>query len=279
MFNLKYFVLACTMAVVIVGNVLVAAETSQLRGGSGDGSTCVLGDECEYNRSCLIGSKQILCNSLYPDVKGIFILRDNNPDIPATAIEVQPIGRSSQLTGGSVDGIAACDLCSGQATKSVPSSKYDTTVATGVAGTHNCQGLEGALASGIISANFCPAIQRAAGTTCCARIEEPPTRRLDTSGVVFTPNDGGDGISSASSTSNNNKGNEVSFTSPNRDPCPIQITLDSRSSSQGGGHVSNGNCSGYTGGKCEYSRDNKRYARCDCQRINSRVNWRCYPNP
>jgi len=286
-FNPKYFGLACTMAVVIVGNVLVAAaETSQLRGSSGDGSSppCVPGEECEYNRSCVIGSKQLLCNSLYPGVKGTFIVRDyNNPDIPSTAIEVQPIGRSSQLTGGTtVDDMAACDLCVGQASSSVPSSKYDTIVATGVAGTHSCQGLEGALASGFISANLCPAIQRAAGATCCARIEEePPTRRLDTAGVVFTPNnDGGGSIASANSISMNNQGTGAAFTPSTRDPCPIQITLDSRSSSQGGGPVSNGNCSGYTGGKCEYSRDNKSYARCDCQQINNRrVDWRCYPIP
>jgi len=37
-FNLKYFGLACTIAVVIGGNILVAAETSQLSGGSGDDS-------------------------------------------------------------------------------------------------------------------------------------------------------------------------------------------------------------------------------------------------
>jgi len=185
-FNLKYFVLACTMAVVIIGNVLVAAETRQLRGGSVDGSICVLGDTCEYNRTCLIGSKQIICNSLSSDVRGTFVLRDNNPDIP-------------------------------------------------------------------------------------------PTRRLDTTDVVFTPVDGGYGISSGSSTPNNKHGNDVAFTAAN--PCPIQITLDSRSSSQGGGPVSNGNCSGYTGGKCEYSRDRKSYARCDCQPINNRVVWRCYPNP
>jgi len=63
---------------------------------------------------------------------------------------------------------AACDLCAGQASRSVPSSNYDTTVATGVAGTHNCQGLESAMASGVISSNLCPAIQRAAGATCCS---------------------------------------------------------------------------------------------------------------
>mmetsp|Transcript_62662 Transcript_62662/g.70109 ORF Transcript_62662/g.70109 Transcript_62662/m.70109 type:complete len:270 (-) Transcript_62662:65-874(-) len=63
---------------------------------------------------------------------------------------------------------AACDLCAGQASRSVPSSNYDTTVATGVAGTHNCHGLEVALASGILSSTLCPAIQRAAGATCCS---------------------------------------------------------------------------------------------------------------
>jgi len=282
-FNQKYFGLACTMAVVIVGNVLVAAETSQLRGNSGDGSTptCVPGEECDYNKSCVIGSKQIFCNSLYPNVKGTFIVRDINPDIPATAIEVQPImGRSSQLTGGStVDGMDACDLCVGQASRSVPSSNYDTMVATGVAGTHSCQGLEGALASGIFSATVCPAIQRAAGATCCASIEEPPTRRLDTAGVVFTPNnDGGGSIASANSISMNNQDTGVAFTPPTRDPCPIQITLDSRPSNQGGEPVSNGNCSGYTGGKCDYSWDNKSYARCDCQQFLGHVEWQCYPN-
>mmetsp|Transcript_18918 Transcript_18918/g.21730 ORF Transcript_18918/g.21730 Transcript_18918/m.21730 type:complete len:256 (+) Transcript_18918:133-900(+) len=63
---------------------------------------------------------------------------------------------------------AACDLCAGQASRSVPSSNYDTTVATGVAGTHNCQGLESAMASGVISSNLCPSIQSAAGATCCS---------------------------------------------------------------------------------------------------------------
>jgi len=63
---------------------------------------------------------------------------------------------------------AACDLCAGQASAVVPSSNYDKTVATGVAGTHNCQGLYGAMASGIISSTLCPAIQRAAGATCCS---------------------------------------------------------------------------------------------------------------
>jgi len=62
----------------------------------------------------------------------------------------------------------ACDLCAGQASAVVPSSNYDKTVATGVAGTHNCQGLYGAMASGTISSTLCPAIQRAAGATCCS---------------------------------------------------------------------------------------------------------------
>jgi len=63
---------------------------------------------------------------------------------------------------------AACELCAGQASRTVPSSHYDITVATGVAGTHNCHGLEVALASGILSSTLCPAIQQAAGATCCA---------------------------------------------------------------------------------------------------------------
>ena len=79
------------------GSTLVSAETKELRGGSGDGSwdgsRCVPGDICEYNRSCLIRSKQILCNSRYPDIKGTFIVRDNNPIIPATASEVPPTRR------------------------------------------------------------------------------------------------------------------------------------------------------------------------------------------
>jgi len=76
----------------------------------------------------------------------------------------------------------ACDLCAGQASAVVPSSNYDKTVATGVAGTHNCQGLYGAMASGTISSTLCPAIQQAAGATCCANngssnsnLSRPPT--------------------------------------------------------------------------------------------------------
>jgi len=107
---------------------------------------------------------------------------------------------------------------------------------------------------------------------------KPPSRRLDTPDVVFSPADGVEGFSSVSSSSNSS-GDGAAFTPANHDPCPIQITLDSRSSSQGGGPVRNGNCAGYTGGKCDYSRDNKRYARCDCQRNNNSVQWRCYPNP
>jgi len=59
-----------------------------------------------------------------------------------------------------------CDLCAGQASSVVPSSNYDTAVATSV-GRHNCQGLYFALASGIVSEPVCPVIQRAAGATCC----------------------------------------------------------------------------------------------------------------
>mmetsp|Transcript_63504 Transcript_63504/g.71868 ORF Transcript_63504/g.71868 Transcript_63504/m.71868 type:complete len:263 (-) Transcript_63504:57-845(-) len=62
----------------------------------------------------------------------------------------------------------ACDLCAGQASAVVPSSNYDKTVATGVAGTHNCQSLYTTLASGTISSTLCSAIQRAAGATCCS---------------------------------------------------------------------------------------------------------------
>jgi len=61
-----------------------------------------------------------------------------------------------------------CDLCAGQASSVVPSSNYDTTVDTSVVGRHNCQGLYGALASGIVSEPVCPVIQRAAGATCCS---------------------------------------------------------------------------------------------------------------
>jgi len=59
-----------------------------------------------------------------------------------------------------------CDLCAGQASAVVPSSKYETAVATSV-GRHNCQGLYFALASGIVSEPVCPVIQRMAGATCC----------------------------------------------------------------------------------------------------------------
>lgn len=62
----------------------------------------------------------------------------------------------------------ACDLCAGQVSSVVPSSNYDTTVDTSVVGRHNCQGLYGALTSGIVSEPLCPVIQRAAGTTCCS---------------------------------------------------------------------------------------------------------------
>mmetsp|Transcript_4951 Transcript_4951/g.5499 ORF Transcript_4951/g.5499 Transcript_4951/m.5499 type:complete len:101 (+) Transcript_4951:2-304(+) len=62
----------------------------------------------------------------------------------------------------------ACDLCAGQVSSVVPSSNYDKTVATGVAGTHNCQSLYTTLASGTISSTLCSAIQRAAGATCCS---------------------------------------------------------------------------------------------------------------
>jgi len=204
--NLKHFVLACTIAVVIVGNVLVAAESSQLRGGSVDASqtgdnnnaanvTLNTTNTAAMSKTKLKDDTWLSWRQSKQDESG---LRNNDADIvdiPATITEM------------------------------------------------------------------------------------PPFRRLDVSGVVFTPVDGGGGISSVMSTSNNNNGNGVAFTAANYNPCPIQMTLDSRSSSQGGGPVSNGNCSGYTGGKCEYSRDNKSYARCDCQRINNRVNWRCYPNP
>jgi len=117
------------------------------------------------------------CNYLQETVQDVNA-RSSNPSEALMCAQAQLQGENGgcQCGGTPMNSIqsqvsnpnAACDLCAGQASRSVPSSNYDTTVATGVAGTHNCQGLEGALASGIISSNLCPAIQRAAGATCCS---------------------------------------------------------------------------------------------------------------
>mmetsp|Transcript_64260 Transcript_64260/g.71968 ORF Transcript_64260/g.71968 Transcript_64260/m.71968 type:complete len:314 (+) Transcript_64260:161-1102(+) len=61
----------------------------------------------------------------------------------------------------------ACNLCAGQASPVVPISNYNEVVQTNVVGSMNCKGLYDAMTDGIISAALCPAVQRAAGSTCC----------------------------------------------------------------------------------------------------------------
>jgi hypothetical protein len=66
----------------------------------------------------------------------------------------------------------ACNMCAGQDNGSIPESKKDALVATGVMGTQSCGGLHFAMMEGILSANLCPAIQQVAGPVCCSNDSE-----------------------------------------------------------------------------------------------------------
>ena len=67
---------------------------------------------------------------------------------------------------------AACDLCASAALNYVPSARHDDTVATGVIGQMNCDGLYYALAEGVATEDVCSDLQINAGPFCCSL---PPT--------------------------------------------------------------------------------------------------------
>jgi hypothetical protein len=57
-----------------------------------------------------------------------------------------------------VDPNGACNMCAGYGNGSIPDSKNNALVATGVMGTQSCGGLHFAMMEGILSANLCPQI-------------------------------------------------------------------------------------------------------------------------
>mmetsp|Transcript_36017 Transcript_36017/g.39024 ORF Transcript_36017/g.39024 Transcript_36017/m.39024 type:complete len:323 (-) Transcript_36017:341-1309(-) len=61
----------------------------------------------------------------------------------------------------------ACNLCDGQSSPVVPIDNYNAVVQTNVVGSMNCKGLYDAMIDGVLSANLCPTVQAAAGSTCC----------------------------------------------------------------------------------------------------------------
>ena len=61
----------------------------------------------------------------------------------------------------------ACNLCDGQSSPVVPIDQYNAVVQTNVVGSMNCKGLYDAMIDGVLSANLCPTVQAAAGSTCC----------------------------------------------------------------------------------------------------------------